>query len=121
MLWARVPETTIDEDRNLAGREYDVWTDTSITEVQPVILPVPIAEPEEFLAQRDLGLRIRALVGAHVPRSAGVGGGRVSTRTDSLPFDVAHTDPDRRPVLDVRKDTPLPLSTAVPSERKASA
>lgn len=71
MLRAHVPETAVDEDRDLEPGEDDVWPDADAAgQVEPVIFAVAVAEPMQRTAESDLRFRVRAAVGTHVPGPA---------------------------------------------------
>lgn len=51
MFRARMPETTVDEDRDPTPGEHDVWPDASAYKIKAKVDPVPVPGTMQFRAQ----------------------------------------------------------------------
>lgn len=54
VLGTRVPETSVDEDRDLTLRKCDVWTDKATAHTERKILPESVTEAMQGCPQCDL-------------------------------------------------------------------
>lgn len=113
VLWADMPEATVDEHSDLSGSEHDVRPDTHLFgQAEPKILAVAISHRVQRAAQCHLGFGVRAPVGTHVagPRSADAGRRRLPTPSRviavcSVRHDLAGFCSIRQPMALVGEDT----------------